>query len=81
MIFTIISFTVISLLIQVFFQLLLKVLNWNVDGISNRNDNTNVLRIDYCCFWPFCCTRTKLLLSISLLKILICIIDQLKDKY
>ena len=43
MIFTIISFTVISLLIQVFFQLLWKVLNWNVDGISNRNDNTNVL--------------------------------------
>ena len=39
------------------------------------------LRIDYCGFGPFCSTRTKLLLSISLLKVLICIICQLKDKY
>ena len=32
------------------------------------------LRIDYCGFGPFCSTRTKLLLSISLLKVYICII-------
>ena len=39
------------------------------------------LRIDYCGFGPFCSTRANLLLSISLLKVLICIIYQLKDKY
>ena len=32
------------------------------------------LRIDYCGFWPFGSTRTKLLLSFSLLKVFICII-------
>ena len=32
------------------------------------------LRIDYCGFGPFCSTRTKLLLSFSLLKVYICII-------
>ena len=35
------------------------------------------LRIDYCGFGPFCGTGTKLLLSISLLKVLICIIIML----
>ena len=33
-----------------------------------------ILRIDYCGVAPFCSTRTKLLLYISLLKVLICII-------
>ena len=32
------------------------------------------LRLDYCGFRPFCSTGTKLLLSISLLMVLICII-------
>ena len=34
------------------------------------------LRLDYCGFGPFCSTGTKLLLSISLLMVLICIIYQ-----
>ena len=36
--------------------------------------NIGGLRIDYCGFGPFCSTRTKLLLSFSLLKVFICII-------
>ena len=35
-----------------------------------------ILRLDYCGFGPFCSTGTKLLLSISLLMVLICIIYQ-----
>ena len=49
---------------------------WNKTPLECQN-----LRIDYCGFGPFCSTRTKLLLSISLLKVLTCIIYQLKDKY
>ena len=40
------------------------------------NLRTILLRLDYCGFGPFCSTGTKLLLSISLFMVLICIIYQ-----